>query len=331
MYRILVLTDHTAHTAQNSLYLFCQMLAEDALVQKVCVATRRDTLNSGFFSDSSESTLHTVRVGSDFSYTDEGSAFRDPVKVDIADFDVVLLRLAPPIPQEFLSKLEKVYNADRIINRPSGITVTGSKRFLMEVSELCPPIQILETIEDAVRMSKEYPIVLKPFNAYGGAGILRMADGLVVSEGENIAADPYFGGAGRSWYTAFLGMKFLENVAAGDKRNIVIDGHVIGSTLRLPAEGSWLCNISQGGRSELSMPDADELKIAEALSQRLKQEGIIIYGFDTLVDENGRRVLSEINTTSVGGIVHLERDDSRDVLRGAVEHLIDYIDLEMYG
>ncbi len=49
------------------------------------------------------------------------------------------------------------------------------------------------------------------------------------------------------------------------------------------------------------------------------------------MDDTGKRVLSELNTTSVGGIVHLERDDSRDVLRGAVEHLMDYIDLEMYG
>ena len=77
--------------------------------------------------------------------------------------------------------------------------------------------------------------------------------------------------------------------------------------------------------------DKDERRIAKELSKRLKKEGIIIFGFDTLVNDNGVRVLSELNTTSVGGLVHMERDDSQDVLKSVVQDLIDYIDLEVYG
>ena len=45
-------------------------------------------------------------------------------------------------------------------------------------------------------------------------------------------------------------MKFLEGVDKGDKRTIVVNGKKIISVLRKPARGSWLCNISQGGKEE---------------------------------------------------------------------------------
>ena len=305
------------------------MLAKDSLVEEVQVVTRADTRNNTFFSASGETAFFSVRVTDTFNFSYDGRAFVNAEQHSVADFDIILLRLAPPIPETFLTKLASVFNPERIINRPDGIVKTGNKRFLLEVEELCPPLSLVDSVEGAIRKSKEYQIVLKPLNTYGGTGIIRMNDGIVITKSREIGAREYFNSSDVIF--PLLGMKFLKGVSNGDKRNIVVNGQIIGSTLRMPAEGGWLCNISQGGTSSLSTPDPEEIQIAKALSRRLKREGVIIYGFDTLVGDDGKRLLSELNTTSVGGLVHLERDDSRDVLKGAVETLMDYIDLEIFG
>jgi len=44
-----------------------------------------------------------------------------------------------------------------------------------------------------------------------------------------------------------------------------------------------------------------EVSIIDNIKSKLRKEGIFMYGVDTLVDDDGHRVLSEINTLSIGG------------------------------
>ena len=48
--------------------------------------------------------------------------------------------------------------------------------------------------------------------------------------------------------------------------------------------------------------DEDDEAIIEMINPVLSKMGIVMYGVDTLVGDDGRRVLSEINTTSIGGL-----------------------------
>src|SRR5690606_35071471 len=110
----------------------------------------------------------------------------------------------------------------------------------------------------------------------------------------------------------------------GDKRIVVVNGRIVGASLRKPAEGSWLCNVSLGGSSEASHPDEREKTIAARVHDALAPLGIGIFGMDTLVDDQGQRVLSEINTLSVGGVGPMERQHSLPISDYVADELIKY-------
>ena len=123
-----------------------------------------------------------------------------------------------------------------------------------------------------------------------------------------------------------LAMKYLRNVSLGDKRTIVINQQVLGSAIRMPAADSWICNVANGGHAIHSQPDEDELKIERELTPLLFKKGIIMYGFDTLVDDDGHRVLSEINTLSIGGIGPMSELSGKPLLKQAAKLMWEYLE-----
>ena len=130
----------------------------------------------------------------------------------------------------------------------------------------------------------------------------------------------------RDEHFPMLAMTFLKNVTMGDKRTIVVNHQILGSALRLPAPGSWMCNVAQGGHAEVAEPDEEEHIIERTLTPMLHRKGVIMYGFDTLVGDDGRRVLSEINSLSIGGLVPLQALTGRPVLRNAARLLWDHVE-----
>ena len=62
---------------------------------------------------------------------------------------------------------------------------------------------------------------------------------------------------------------------------------------------------SRGGAVETKI-DEREQKIIDIVDPILRKNGVFLYGIDTLINGNGERVLSEINTLNVGGIKVLE-------------------------
>ena len=166
----------------------------------------------------------------------------------------------------------------------------------------------------------KFPIVLKPFLNYGGKGILKIKDDLVW-EGQQ--ASPY-----SDWVAAqdfdnfeYLGMQYMENVHLGDKRIIVCNGQILTAAIRYPAEGSWMCNVAQGGHSAPSKPTLEEYQMIDKLTPILLPKGIVIYGVDTLAGPEGKRVLSEINTLSIGGIA----PSGQNVVQKAVNAIWEFI------
>ena len=123
----------------------------------------------------------------------------------------------------------------------------------------------------------------------------------------------------------YLGVKYLKNVSEGDKRIVVVNGKIIGASLRLPANGSWLCNVAQGGRSVSAEVTEAERKIVERVNVFLSRMGIAMYGVDTLVDDDGRRVLSELNTTSIGGVPQIARQTGLPLVDETVDQIIEFI------
>ncbi len=321
--KILILTRHETHKPSNSVYGLARALTARPEVHNVFAASLDHPANRDFMH---RKTISATPVDHDFSFQPHHPVFLSrSVETSISGFDFIWLRVPPPLDKDFLDKLCRIFPKDRILNHPDGIRKTSGKDFLLEIKEVCPPIQLIRSVPDLIGFKKRFPIVLKPLNEYGGKGIIRIDGDKVWIGNDTVQLFSSFVYGLRGRPLNYLGMKYLKNVSKGDKRIIVVNGEIIGASLRLPPEGNWLCNASQGGSSHASEVTKEEREIIERISPILLKEGIVMFGADTLEDDSGKRVLSEVNTLSVGGVVPLEEHTglplSEKVAKGIAEFM----------
>lgn len=323
-YKVLVLTDHTNHSGENSLYALVRAMSQHPLCGQIDVATRANAENNAFFTQHETFLLSATQAREDFEFSPTGKLLKQDLRqVVFTDYDLVWLRLPPPLTIPFLAFLKNSFPKQCIINNPAGIYETGSKSFLTHFEDCCPPMKICQSVEDIVAFKNQFPIVLKPFREYGGRGIVRI-DGNKVWQGQHELSFDEFVMQIQNTEIAYLGVKFLKNVSKGDKRIVVVNGKIIGASLRLPAKGSWLCNVSMGGSSNFTVVNEEEQKIIERINPMLSKMGIVMYGVDTLVNDEGKRILSEINTTSIGGLPQIARMTKKPLVEEAIDLIWQY-------
>lgn len=330
-YRMLVLTDAGTHFSQNAIYELLPALRRHPACVQLDVASRHLEANRSFFGRMESTELWVTSVDDDFAYHTDGRAFsRGLRKASLRDYDWLFMRLPRPIAGEFWDFLAQHFPTAQIINRPDGISASSSKAFLLQVPELCPPLRLCTSIEDVEAFKAEHPIVLKPLENYGGQGLIRIEDNSVWLGRRRIPYSRFREQLARHPFV-FLGMKYLSQVVKGDKRIVVINGQVLGAALRLPPRGSWLCNAAQGGRAIAASLSPEEEQMAGKLTSLLSPLGIVFFGFDTLEDDSGQRLLSEVNTLSVGGLPQIQQLSGRPVLRQAADLIWTYVNETTHG
>lgn len=318
-YNVLVLTDHSGHSKENSLYALVREMIVHPLTARVDVATRGNPRNQHFFDQKDHAELWVSKAVNNFEFTENGSRLLEDIFVaDLSSYDLIWLRMPPPLSASFLNFLETIFTNKIILNDPKGIYQTGSKSFLLNFPECCPPMKICRSKAEIIDFKSRFPIVLKPFREYGGKGIVKI-DGDEVSLGKEKMSTDQFLADLTEGEIEYLGVKFLKNVRQGDKRIIVVNGKIIGASLRLPAEDSWLCNVAMGGKSIVASVDESEEKIVAAINPVLAKMGIAMYGVDTLVGDDGERILSEINTTSIGGLPQVAAQQNLPLVAEAID------------
>lgn len=326
MYRILALTDHGGHSDQNSIYALLESMLQHEQCASMLVASRGLDINYGFFEGHQRNSLFGSTVGGDFSFTLDGQYFQKGLKkINPKEIDLVFMRLPRPISDDFLLWVEEVFGHAVIVNRPKGIIETSSKAFLLQFPGLSPSMRLVHSVAEVEAYAAEQDIVLKPLREYGGKGLLKIAGGKV-DDGTQLygIADYLPTIEDELQQNGYLAMKYLKNVTKGDKRILVVGGEVMAASLRLPADGSWLCNVAQGGTSVAAEPDADELAIVKAITPMLTDRGILIYGLDTLADDDGTRILSEVNTLSIGGFPQAEQQTGRPIIKNTINKIFEY-------
>ena len=312
--KLLILTDHRGHTANNSLYAITRALVADERVGEVRIASRGTAANASFYTCSPSGKtlpLHATRASDEFAFDAQGSCFDESrlTPTPLTWPDLVFLRIPHPVPGTWFTYLREAFAKTRIINRPEGIAATTSKEWLLNVPELCAPMQLCASPTAVQAFAKTRPSVLKPLAGYGGRGILRAGEAGVQVGSKTVTW--------REWpnhglaQQPYLAVEFLPRVSEGDKRIVVVDGEVIGAVLRVPAEGHWLANVSQGAHAEPAELSFAERRIVDALAPHMNALGIVMYGIDTLIGNDGQRVLSEVNTMSVGGVTDLPPANGR--------------------
>ena len=300
----LVLTDHRGHSDQNSVYSLVSTLVAHPGSKYVDVASRG--LAGNTFAAGTQ--VRGFRADGHFSFQPTGHQFLTGTRpLDPGAYDVIWLRLPHPVDTAALTYLS---GRALVVNDPAGIEETGDKAFLLQFPEWTPPVRLVHTAAEVSDFARAHPLVLKPLRAYGGHGIVRV-DGANRLPALDLS-EPY------------LAMKFLKNVSQGDKRILLVNGKIMAASLRLPAPGSWLCNVAQGGTSVGADIAPEERNMVEALAPELLSRGICFAGIDTLTDDDGRRVLSEINALSIGGFPQAQAQTGRPILQHTIDELLSY-------
>jgi glutathione synthase len=295
---------------------------------QIFVASRGLEINNAFYTDHEQTKLYGCKINSSFQYSADGGYFRQNLaKIDPGQIDLVLLRLPRPITDAFLVWIEKIFSHAVIINKPSGIIITSNKAFLLELPGIKKEMKLCYSIRDVLGFSAKFPIVLKPLREYGGKGILKI-NGQTLDNGTDVHDTISYLKTieGELESQGYLAMKYLKNVHLGDKRILVVGGEIMAASLRLPAKDSWLCNVAQGGEAMAAKVEDEEKAIIDKISPILEKKGILIFGADTLVDDDGKRILSEVNTLSVGGFMQAEEQTGKPLITKTIDKIFQYAD-----
>ncbi|WP_439136729.1 glutathione synthase [Roseicyclus sp.] len=227
------------------------------------------------------------------------------IDLDLADADVVWLRQDPPFDMGYITTthlLDRLKGQTLVVNDPFWVRNNPEKLLVLDFPDLTPPTTIARDLS-VLRAFKEKhgDIILKPLYGNGGAGVFRLPE----SDRNLNSLHELFTGMNRE---PLIAQKFLPDVAKGDKRIILVDGHPAGAINRVPAVGETRSNLHVGGRAEKIGLTAREHEICAAIGPRLREMGQIFVGIDVIGG-----YLTEINVTSPTGIQELERFDGVNV------------------
>jgi glutathione synthase len=207
-----------------------------------------------------------------------------------AEIDLVQLRIDPPVDARYLHTtylLDLVDAANvRVVNRPQGIRALHEKLGALAFPQLCP-----ETVVSAD------PRTVREFVAGVGTAVIKPVDGFAGTDvwlvRDDAGATALIESATASGRRHVVAQRYLTDVARGNKRLFVLDGEIVGTVLRRPAEDDFRI----GPPIEAVDADADDHRIVDTLRPVLSGHGIALAGIDVIA---GR--LIEINVTCPGGM-----------------------------
>jgi len=234
--------------------------------------------------------------------------------VDLADFDVVLLRQDPPFDLAYITTthlLERIHPKTLVVNDPRSVRDAPEKLFVMNFPQLMPPTLISRDKEEIVAFrAKHGDVVMKPLYGHGGASVFKVAPN-----------DPNFGSLFDLFASIFreqwVIQKFLPAISKGDKRIILVDGEPLGAVNRVPQGDDIRSNMVRGGAAETTMLSAREREICATIGPELKRRGLLLVGIDVI---DGH--LTEINVTAPTGLRAIKRLGGPD-LAAAVWDMIE--------
>jgi glutathione synthase len=225
--------------------------------------------------------------------------------VELADYDVVLMRQDPPFDMNYITlthMLERIHPKTFVVNPPAAVRNAPEKILVTAFPDLMPPTLVTRDRRRIAAFRKEHSnIIIKPLYGNGGAGVFHIQDGDM-----NLAALVEL--FEQSFSEPFMVQRYLPEVRQGDKRIILVDGEPAGAINRVPAEGEARSNMHVGGRPELSELTDREREICARIAPALKERDMIFVGIDVIGG-----YLTEINVTSPTGIREIKRFGGPDI------------------
>ena len=216
----------------------------------------------------------------------------------LSEFDVVLMRQDPPFDMAYITAthlLEMLPPTTKVINNPAEVRNAPEKLLVTLFSELMPPTLISRDADKIKAFREHYQdIIIKPLFGNGGAGVFRLQES---DQNLNALLEMFFSTSREP----VMVQKYLEEVRAGDKRIILINGEAKGAINRVPQEGEARSNLHVGGSAQAVDLTKRDIEICKIIGPELKKRGLVFVGIDVIGD-----YLTEINVTSPTGIREIE-------------------------
>jgi glutathione synthase len=211
----------------------------------------------------------------------------DVATVGVAGFDLVHLRIDPPVDARYLHTTYLLDLAEtRVVNRPDGIRAVHEKLVALRFPELCPSTYVgasVARLRDFV--ASVGTAVVKPVDGFAGIDVWLVSD--------DHTAVALLESATRGGRRLVIAQEYLPAVAHGNKRLFLVDGELVGAVLRRPAVDDFRIGPPI---APAPIDDADRAIVA-SLGPVLRHHGIAIAGVDVI---GGR--LIEVNVTCPGGM-----------------------------
>ena len=234
--------------------------------------------------------------------------------VNLTDMDIIFIRQDPPYDMAYLTTtylLEKISDKVLILNNPRAIRDFPEKISILDYPDFIPPSLITYNEKEAKEFASNYEkVILKPLYSFAGNDVflLKLNDANFSKTMSDLI---------RVYNAPVIVQKFLEEVAQGDKRIILVDGEPVGGFLRIPKSGEIRSNLACGGTAIKADLTAREIEICKALKPKLLENNLFLVGIDVIGG-----YLTEINITSPTGIVAIQEFFNPDIAKDIIERAI---------
>src|SRR5262249_16085815 len=142
-------------------------------------------------------------------------------RIELAEFDVVLLRQDPPFDLAYVMTtqlLERIHPKTLVVNDPAHVRNAPEKVFVTEFLDLMPPTLISRDLAEIKAFRAQHgDIVMKPLYGRGGEAVFRL-------EREDLNLGSLYDLFASTFREQWVVQKFLPNIKNGDKRIILVDG-----------------------------------------------------------------------------------------------------------
>jgi glutathione synthase len=219
-------------------------------------------------------------------------AFHGERELPLAELDVILMRKDPPFDMEYIYTTYLLELAEAagslVVNKPRSLRDANEKVFALRFPHCCPPTLVSrEPARLKAFLGEHDDIVVKPLDGMGGASVFRLRRD---DPNLNVILETLTAHGRR----LSMAQRYIPEVAAGDKRILLIDGEPVPYALaRIPQAGETRANLAAGGRGEGVPLGGRDRWICAQVAPTLRDMGLLFVGLDVIGD-----YLTEINVTS---------------------------------
>jgi len=203
----------------------------------------------------------------------------------------ILIRQDPPFDLEYISTtyiLDTIKNKVKIINNPTSIRNISEKLYSAKYQKFMPNTIFTQNISEIKNFfKKNKQVILKPVHSFGGNDIHLLSKFSFSLIKKFIKKHDFV-----------MCQKYLPKIIKGDKRVFIINGKIAGAISRVPKKGSFLSNMSKGGKAINTNLTITEKKISKKIAHDLINENIFLAGID-FIDQ---KLNGDINVTSPTGL-----------------------------